>query len=200
MNNELIDLLTGDITPEELSGEVTVESARLTSPEDTTAVLLSALEGVCDPEEFHELAYESANLFATYGIYHDADEVRAAYESIAPAIEASIPSKKKTIVITTKATVMDRATKQAMMRLAKNAGDPNYEKYRKYKKLMVEYRQKIRDKWESKAKKEARRILMGKGQTAAAVKDTRGRQMEDKIKDAIEKTNSEGRNHKAIKA
>ena len=197
MYNELLDLLTSD---EPLSEDAAVESAHLTSAEDTTAVLLSALEGVCDPEELHELAYESANLFATYGIYDDADQVRAAYEAMAPAIEASIPAKKKTIVITTKATVMDRATKQAMMRLAKNAGDPNYEKYRKYKKLMVEFREKIRAKWGSKAKKEAKRILMGKGQTAHAVKDARGRQMEDKIKEAISKTNSEGRNHKAIKA
>ena len=141
--------------------------------EGMAAVLLAGIQEQCTPEEFQDIVVENAHL-----------------------TEAT----KKVVAKYTKYSYLSAATKRAAFRLARAAGDPNYEKYIKYRNLMRQYREKVLDKWNSKATREAKRILRGASATAGSVKDARGKQMEDKIDKALKKTNSEGRNGTAIKA
>ncbi len=184
MMNSILDFLNDD--------DAVQESVHLDSREDATAIFLSAMEDVCTPEELETLVYESANMLELYGIIDD-------HENVMSALEAAIPSKKKTVIIQTKKQIIDKATKNATMRLARAAGDPHYAKYKMYRDKMLDERQKVYDKWLAKGRREAKRVLTGQASAASAIKDTRGKQVEDKIKEAIAKTDANGRNKKAIK-
>lgn len=180
MSNDLLDMLMEDDDVMESSIDC------IDDKEGMAAVLLAGIQEQCTPEEFQDIVVENAHLWEIYGLF-DADSV---------ATEAT----KKVVAKYTKYSYLSAATKRAAFRLARAAGDPNYEKYIKYRNLMRQYREKVLDKWNSKATREAKRILRGASATAGSVKDARGKQMEDKIDKALKKTNSEGRNGTAIKA
>lgn len=184
MNNGILDELMNDETDSILD---TAEESTLTS-EDRCEIICSALKEVSTPEEYNSLM-ESANLWEIYGVLPSAET----------ALESAVPSRKKVVSKFTKQSYLSGATKKASMKLAKNGKDPNYDKYIKYRDLMRVYREKVFDKWGSKASREAKKMLRGAGSAAASVKDVRGRQMEDKIKLAIDKVDKDGRNHEAIK-
>ena len=170
MSNDLLDMLMEDDDVMESSIDC------IDDKEGMAAVLLAGIQEQCTPEEFQDIVVENAHLWEIYGLF-DADSV---------ATEAT----KKVVAKYTKYSYLSAATKRAAFRLARAAGDPNYEKYR----------EKVLDKWNSKATREAKRILRGASATAGSVKDARGKQMEDKIDKALKKTNAEGRNGTAIKA
>lgn len=182
MKNDLLDFLMED---DDIS--VGTESVSIDNADDMASVLLAGVLEQCTPEEYQEIVQENAHLWELYGLIPDADMV---------ATEAT----KKVVAKYTKYSYLSAATKRAAFRLARAAGDPNYDKYIKYRNLMRQYREKVLDKWNSKASREAKRILRGAATTAGSVKDTRGKQMEEKIDKALKKTNAEGRNGQAIRA
>ena len=186
MDNSLLASLMDDENDQVAAA---VESATLDSKEDATGLLLCAMREVCTPEEYNSLVMENATLWEVYGMLDNSQAV----------MESAVPSRKKVVAKYTRASYLSRATKYACMRLAKNNNDPNFPKYIKYRNLMKDYREKIYTKWESKATREAKRLLRGDATAAASVKDARGRQMEDKINQAIKKVDNDGRNHEAIK-
>ena len=183
MKNDLMEFLMDD---DDIMTS-TVESVSIDDPNDAASVLLAGILEQCTPEEYESIVQENAHLWELYGLIPDADMV---------ATEAT----KKVVAKYTKYSYLSAATKRAAFRLARAAGDPNYDKYIKYRNLMRQYREKVLDKWNSKASREAKRILRGAATTAGSVNDARGKSMEDKIDKALKKTNSEGRNGKAIRA
>lgn len=181
MKNDLLNLIVDDDdTP-------TTESLCIDDKAGMASVLLAAIQEQCTPEEYNDIVVENAHTWEIYGLIPDADMI---------ATEAT----KKVVAKYTKYSYLSAATKRAAFRLARAAGDPNYDKYIKYRNLMRQYREKVLDKWNSKASREAKRILRGAATTAGSVKSAAGRQMEDKIDKALKKTNAEGRNGKAIRA
>lgn len=182
MKNDLLDfLIDDDSTP------ATENVSLIDDKEGMASVLLAGIQEQCTPEEYEQIVQENANLWEIYGLIPDAQMV---------ATEAT----KKVVAKYTKYSYLSAATKRAAFRLARAAGDPNYTKYVKYRDLMRQFREKVLDKWNSKATREAKRILRGAAATAGSVKDARGKQMEDKIDKALKQTNAEGRNGKAIRA
>ena len=181
MSNDLLDMLMEDDDVMESSIDC------IDDKEGMAAVLLAGIQEQCTPEEYEQIVQENANLWEIYGLIPDAQMV---------ATEAT----KKVVAKYTKYSYLSAATKRAAFRLARAAGDPNYAKYVKYRDQMRLYREKVLDKWNSKATREAKRILRGAAATAGSVKDARGKQMEDKIDKALKQTNAEGRNGKAIRA
>ena len=66
-----------------------------------------------------------------------------------------------TTVRITKKTKIRQQSGISAMRLARDAGDPMYRRYKKYKKLYLDTRKKILSKWGRKGRREARRMLRG---------------------------------------
>lgn len=182
MKNDLLDFLMDSEDSPATESDISIKDR-----EGMAAVLLAGIQEQCTPEEYSEIVQENAHLWEIYGLIPDADMV---------ATEAT----KRVVSKYTKYSYLSAATKRAAFRLAREAGDPNYAKYVKYRDLMREYREKVLDKWNSKASREAKRILRGASATASSIKGEKGRQMEDKIDKALKQTNAEGRNGKAIKA
>lgn len=186
MKNAVLDFMNSATEPEaEGANTLVLESAA-----DRTAVFLAAMEEECTPEEFKELVLDQATALEAYGLIDDADAVRAAYGIVesgnASAMEAAYKNRKMKFVLS-RGTQMTRAQKKAAMKLAKRNTDPNYEKYVTYRNKMIFYRQKVYDKWLSRGTREAKRLLKASAQTASTIRDSRGRQMEDKIKESIKK-------------
>lgn len=170
MKNEILDFIMGN-----QSAEPQPEISVLESAEDRAMVLLAALEDVCTEEEFQSLVVENALSLEIYGLIPDASAVTEA--------------TKRVVAKYTKNSALSGAQTRAAFRLARANKDPMYDKYKKYRMLMFEYREKIQEKYASKAKKEARRIISGAKNTAASMNDKKGKDISSKLEKAVDKMN-----------
>ena len=168
MDDSIMDLLLGN----DYSDNVTLESDA-----DRAMVIMAALKEESTPEEFNALM-ESARQLEIFDVIPNATTAMEAVE--------------KRIVHYTKTSKLSQATKAACLRLAKAAGDPNYDKYRKYRILMFEAREKIYTKYESKATRVAKDIIRGAHNSASAMKNTTGKGISDKLDKNIKKIEKKG--------
>jgi hypothetical protein len=74
--------------------------------------------------------------------------------------EAGVKTSRK-VVVKTKKQKMARLAQGAGMTMAKDAKDPLYKKYEKYRKLEVKFRAKIEKKYKSRGKAAARAAASG---------------------------------------
>ena len=159
-------------------GSNDVEDATLTEA-DESMIFLTALRDECTPEEFEEIVTKNATTLEAYGLISKADI----------ATEA-----QRNIVKLNNVASFNRIQKRTAIRLAAESNDQLYEKYAKFRKLMIEYRVKIYQKYGNKAKSEARRIISNAGRKAKAIPSSVGnvgKSIGEKMDNAVKKFNSD---------
>lgn len=146
--------------------EVNVDEVELDAA-DESAILLTALESVCTPEEF-QVILENLTELELYGLI-DSAEI---------ATEA-----KKIVYKQTRQMNLNREQSKAALRFAKKANTAGWKKYVRGRKLMLEGRQECFQQFQSKSKSEAKKIVSGARKKSAAMKGSTvtGRVISDKL-------------------
>lgn len=160
----ILEALSGQRAPEDCSviGIPAVESE----------IVLMALESECNtPEELIHLMETGATEMALYGII---DKPEIATEAV-----------KKIEVENWKAANFNRIAKRTAIRMAMVNGDALYTKYKKYRDLLIEARDKIYVKYGAKAKVEARKIIKNARAKATNMNSATGKDVTAKIDRAI---------------
>ena len=143
-------------------------------PAIESEIVLSAIRNECDSdEEFSELLESAGTEMALYDVISDADI----------ATEAA----KRIVVKDWKSANFNRIAKRTAIRLAMINNDPLYTKYKKYRDLLIETREKIYQKYSSRAKKEAKRIIMNARNKASNMNSNAGKDITHKIDAQIQK-------------
>lgn len=152
------------------------------SPILETEVTLAAIRESCSSdEEFAQLVGDTATEMALYGVISDADI----------ATEVS----KRIIITDFKAANFNRIEKRTAIRLAMINNDQLYAKYRKYRDLFLETREKIYKKYGSRARVEAKRIIKNSRRKAGNMTSPGGRTIVDKIDKQIEKATANAKDN-----
>jgi len=168
-----------------IESEIDVDSIELT-PADEAYIFLAGLKDACESDqEYTELIDEAALEMEIYDLI--------------PKAEIVTEAKKIVKTVITTQSMFSAEQKRAVLRLAAAAEDPNYEKYKKYRNLMREYRQKLYDKYGSRAKGVARQVMRNSKNKASSMKSPAGKSIVAKIDKQIAKTDANARNNKAIK-
>lgn len=145
--------------------EISVDDASL-SAADESMLFLSALRDECTEEEYNALVTESAIEMELYGLIDTADI----------ATEA-----QKNIVRLNKIANFNKIQKRTAIRLAANSKDQLFDKYSKFRKLMIAYRIKIYEKYGNKAKGEARKIITNSRRKASSISSSAGKTITEKM-------------------
>jgi len=152
-----------------------VEEATLTSA-DESMIFLSALKDECTDDEYKALVTEGATEMELYGLVDSADI----------ATEA-----QKNIVRLNKLANFNKVQKRTAIRLAAAAKDQMFDKYSKFRKLMIQYRIKIYNKYGNKAKSEARKIISNSHRKASSMHSENGKTIAQKMDNQVKKFNDE---------
>lgn len=153
--DEMNELLT-EVSPE----EVTLDKA------DEAAIFLAALSEECTPEEYNKIANESAVELELYGLI--------------PSAQTAMESNRIVIKQTAQMN-LNREESKAVLRLAAKANDAEYAKYRKFKHAMIESRNKLRQRYASKARTEAKRVIVNARRQASNMSSGTGNSIVDKM-------------------
>lgn len=138
-----------------------------------TEILLAAIREECDSEEeFNQIVTEGATELELYGLIDNAEAV----------LEA-----RKTIVRLNKADNLKKIEKRTAIRMAEKKNDALYKAYAKGRKLMIAARTKIYEKYGSKAKPIARKIVTNSRRKASLLKSDVGKNISDKIDKVVDK-------------
>ncbi len=176
MENDIFDLLCNDRTETMSNGN----TSALESDADRAFVIMAALKEACTPTEFEAIMDDRTALEA-YGVI--------------PTATTAMEGVEKRIARYTMTSKLSQATKAACLRLAREAGDPNYEKYRIHRIKMFEFREKIYQKYENKARRVAKDIIRGAKNGSTAMKTQKGKSITDKLEKAVKKIENEGKVH-----
>ena len=131
-------------------------------------IVLTAIRNECaNDEEFSALLESAGTEMALYDVISDADI----------ATEAA----KKIVIQDWKAANFNRIAKRTAIRMAMLNGDSLYTKYKKYRDLLIETREKIYLKYSNKAKVEARKIIKNARNKAANMNSNAGKDIVKKI-------------------
>lgn len=137
-------------------------------------IVLEAIRLECNSDaEFKELLESAGTEMALYGVIDNADI----------ATEAA----KKIVVTNWKAANFNRIAKRTAIRMAMVNNDQLYTKYKKYRDLVIEYREKIYTKYGNKARVEARKIIKNSRNKAANMNSNAGKNIVDKMDAQIAK-------------
>ena len=143
-------------------------------------IILTAIRNECENDEQFAALLESAGTeMALYDVISDADM----------ATEAA----KKVVVKDWKAANFERISKRTAIRMAMVNGDPLYTKYKKYRDLLIETREKIYQKYGSKAQKEAKKIIMNARNKASNMNSNAGKDITSKIDAQIAKADAKSK-------
>lgn len=172
-----------------------------------------------DPEfdlDFDDIAFEDADTDDDLTVAAEAaifmDTVRESFDSDAEFIEyvqenavewelyGLIPSASraleamKTLKIDDwKAKNRQRLIRRECIRIACKKGDPLYAKYKKYRDLMREFRQKIFDKYESKAKSNVLKAKHNVSAKASNINTSSGKDLKKRV-DTSKQVSEKGKN------
>lgn len=139
-----------------------------------TEIFLAALREECNSEEeFNHLVTEGVIELELYGLIDNASAV----------LEA-----RNTIVRMNKADNLKKIEKRTAIRLAEKKNDALYKAYQKGRKLMITARLKIYEKYGSKAKPIAKKIVQNSRRKASMLKSDTGKTISDKIEKVVDKT------------
>ena len=134
-------------------------------------IVLEAIRLECNSDEEFKALLESAGTeMALYDVINSA--------------EIATEAAKKIVVTDWKAANFNRIAKRTAVRLAMVNGDQLYTKYKKYRDLFFEYRDKIYAKYGNKARVEARKISRNK---AANMGSSSGKSIVEKMDAQIAK-------------
>lgn len=154
------------------------------TPADESYIFLEALRSECTPEEFNELAIESATELELYGLIDSADS----------AMEG-----QRNIVKLNKFATLSSVQKRTAIRIGARKNDPDYKIYKKHRDAMIKAREKLFTKFASQSKSEAKKIMTNSKHKASAMSTPKGKSIADKMDKAIKKVDKNIRNHSAIK-
>ena len=155
--------------------EVDIDSISLESY-DEGLLFLTALRGECTAEEYNKIVTEAATELELYGLIDSSDVVL----------------ESKNIVKLNKLANFNKVQKRTALRLAEKANDQLYEKYAKFRKLMIDARMKIFTKYLNKSKVEAKKAIMNAARKASAMKSSYGKTIVDKMDSQIQKIDKSG--------
>ena len=137
-------------------------------------IVLAALRESCDSDaEWASLIESAATEMALYDVIDDA--------SIATE------TAKRIVVSDWKAANFSRIEKRTAIRLAMVNQDQIYFKYKKYRDLFLEAREKIYKKYGARARIEAKRIIKNSKRKAANMSSPAGKTIVDKLDRQIDK-------------
>jgi hypothetical protein len=159
------------------------EVTTLESAKDLSMIFLTALKSECTQGEYDKLVTENAAELEAYGLI---DNKEIATEAM------------KNVVRLNKFAKFAAVHKITAIKLAKANKDRNYMLYKKYRKLMVEARNKIYEKFGSRALGVARKTIANARAKASAIKSPTGRDITSKLQSHIEKLDKDQRNYSAI--
>lgn len=145
-------------------------------------LFLVAMKEECSPEEFNALVVESAIDLEIYKIIPDASLVTSAMES---------GYQKKVVTKQTKAMVMDKVKKRACIRLAEADDGPLWKRYKKGRTMMIEARNEIYAKYNSRGDKAAKAALKNSSKKAASMQTKKGNDIVAKMDNSIKKLNKD---------
>lgn len=158
-----------------------IEDIKNFSPADTSVlgnaaveseVVMNALRNGCSSdEEFAALLESAGTEMALYGLISD--------ENIATEVV------KRIQVNDWKSANFNRICRRTAIRLAMLNNDALYAKYRKYRDLLLEVREKIYTKYQAKAKVETRKIIKNARNKAANMNSTAGKSITEKMDQQI---------------
>ena len=165
----------------ELQHMATVEDATVIgNAAIESEIVLTAIRNECESDEQFSTLLEAAGTeMALYDVISDADM----------ATEAA----KKIVVKDWKAANFDRIAKRTAIRMAMVNSDPLYTKYKKYRDLLIEAREKIYQKYGAKAKKEAKKIIMNARNKASNMNSNAGKDIASKIDAQIAKAEAKSK-------
>lgn len=159
------------------------ELQQMVSAEDATVIgnaaieseiVLTAIRNECESdEEFATLLESAGTEMALYDVISDAD---VATEAV-----------KRIVVQDWKTVNFERISKRTAIRLAMVNNDPLYTKYKKYRDLLLETREKIYVKYGQRAKVEARKIIKNSRNKAANMNSAAGKDIVAKMDSQIAK-------------
>lgn len=162
--------------------EIDIDSISLEGAGEEGLLFLTALRDECSAEEYAQIVQECATELELYGLIESADVV----------LEA------KNIVKLNKLAVFNRVQKRTALRLSEKANDQLYEKYSKFRKLMIDNRMKIFAKYANKSKNEARRSIANARRKVSGMKSPMGKSIVEKMDRQIAKLDKDGRNGSAV--
>ncbi len=167
MFDELKGMLNGSESFLDLDDDAIIDSAL------ETEIFLMALREECESEaEYDRIVTEGATELELYGLIHEADIVTEA---------------KKNIVRLNKQANINMVEKRTAIRMAEKDNSPLYRAYSKGRQLMIASRLKIYEKYGSKAKTVARKVISNSRRRARAMKSDSGKAVSEKMDRASNK-------------
>jgi hypothetical protein len=155
--------------------------AEQASAMESTKEFLTFVSDYFTPEEASKVL-ESANEFAAYGVVDLDCMKKLGVITDAPATESF---SSKTRVQFNKTATLDRLDKRDCIMLAKQCKDSNYKNYKKYRDLMIQYREKIYHRYESKAHSLSRHQLNNMRNKTSSMNSEAGKAVTDKIDEVV---------------
>ena len=134
---------------------------------DESAIFLAAMQDTCTPEEYQQMVMENTTELALYGLIEDADIVTEATKIVKHKI--------------TKQENLNREQSKAALRLAKKADSAEWKKYEKGRKMMLEAKAKIFQKYASRAKTEAKKVLKNSKRKSSSMPSVTGKTISQKM-------------------
>lgn len=143
-------------------------------------IFLSVLRNECSSdEEFASILESCGTELALYGLLTDP--------------ELAMEAAKKVVVKDWKTANFNRVAKRTAIRMAMINNDPLYTKYKKYRDLLIEARDKIYQKYSGKAAKEAKKIIANARKKAGNMSSAPGKDIVSKIDKAIVAAETKGK-------
>ena len=144
------------------------DDAELTIAAEAAIFMDTVRETFDSDEEFVQYVQENAVEWELYGLIPSASR---ALEAIKTIKVGDWKQKNR-----------QRLIRRECIRIACKKNDPNYVKYKKYRTLMRQYRQKIFDKYESKAKSNVLKAKSNSAAKASNIKTSSGKNLEQRVK------------------
>lgn len=145
---------------------------------DESAIFLAALQDTCTPEEYEQIVVEGATELELYGLIENADAVTEATKIVKHKI--------------TKQENLNREQSKAALRLAKKANSAEWKQYNLHRTKMKEARAKIMQKYASKSKTEAKKVLQNSKRKASSMNSVTGRSIQEKMDKKIKEMEKKG--------
>ena len=153
------------------------EVSVLGNPEIESEITLEAIRLECENDkEFAALLESAGTEMALYGVISDAEMANEAV--------------KRIVVGDWKVANFNRIAKRTAIRLAMINNDQLYTKYKKYRELVISYREKIYTKYGNKARVEARKIIRNSRNKAGNMTSQAGKSIADKMDKEIDQANN----------
>jgi hypothetical protein len=169
-----------DISDEEFADDLEDDPIFEGAQEDINDELSPAAEAAI----FMDVLRESFDSDAEFVDYVQENAVEWELYGLIPSASRALEATKVLKVTDWKAKNRQRLIRRECIRLACKNKDSNYAKYKKYRDLMREYRQKIFDRYENKAKSNVMKSMSNSKAKASNIKTSSGVDVKKRVDNA----------------